>query len=119
MLEVNHATCEQYEAFLQSGSGIHVYSGTIVQQGYGVGGLFRRLASGLLPLLPTIVKADLGVASDKLSGVPLSRALKTRCLQAGKEVLLRSTRKTPKKAVKKRSHTVGRRIRKSYVFGSI
>ena len=54
MTEVYFPTCDQYVEWLQSGSGIHVYSGTIMQRGYGVGGLFRRLASGLLPLLPRI-----------------------------------------------------------------
>ena len=67
-------------ACLQSGSGIPVYSGTIMQRGYGVGGLFRRLASGLLTLLPrigkTVMSIALGVANDKMRGVPLSEALK-------------------------------------------
>ena len=48
-----------------------MYGGTNLQRGYGVGGLFRRLASGLLSLLPIIGKAisstALGVASDKMS----------------------------------------------------
>lgn len=117
MIEIQHPSTEQYEAALQHGSGIPVYSGTILQRGHGVGGVFRKLASGLLPLLPTIGKAALGVASDKMSGIPLSQALKRRGLQAGKEVL-RSTRK-PRKTVKKRSHPVSKRIRRSDVFGSI
>ena len=74
MTEVSFPTCDQYVECLQSGSGIPVYSGTIQQRGYGVGGLFRRLASGLLPLLPRIGKAvastALGVVSDKMRGVP-------------------------------------------------
>ncbi len=119
MTEFSHPSCEQYEACLQSGSGISVYSGTIMQRGYGVGGLFRRLASGLLPLLPAIGKAALGVASDKMSGVPLSRALKTRGLQAGREMLLKSTRKSPKKPINRRATPARRRIRNSDVFGSI
>ena len=61
-----------------------------MQRGYGVGGLFRRLASGLLPFLPRIGKAvastALGVVSDKMRGVPLSEALKKR-LEAGKKLL--------------------------------
>ena len=55
---------------------------------YGVGGLFRRLACGLLPLLlsigKTIVSIALGVASDRMRGVSLSDALKKRGLEAGK-----------------------------------
>ena len=50
MTEVAYPMCDEYEACLQSGSGIPVYSETIMQRGYDVGGLFRRLASGLLPL---------------------------------------------------------------------
>ena len=89
MTEVSFPTCDQYVECLQSGSGIPVYSGTIMQRGYGV--LFRRLASGLLPLLPRIGKAvaytALGVVSDKMRGVPLSEALKKRGLEAGKKLL--------------------------------
>ena len=64
MTKVSFSTCGQYVECLQSGSGMPVYSGTIMQRGYGVGGLFRRLASGLLPLLPIIGKA---VASTRSS----------------------------------------------------
>ena len=116
MTEVSFPTCDQYVECLQSGSGIPVYSGTIIQRGYGVGGLFRRFASGLLPLLPRIGKAvastALGVVSDKMRGVPLSEALKKRGLEAGKKC-------KRKKTVKRRSRTVNKRIRKSDVFGSI
>ena len=62
-----------------------------MQRGYGVGGQFRRLSSGLLPLLPRIGKAvastDLEVVSDKMRGVPLSETLKKRGLEAGKILL--------------------------------
>ena len=87
MTEVSFPTFDQYVACLQSGSGIPVYSGTITPRGYEVRGLFRRLASGLLPLLPRIRKyvvyTVLGVVSDKMRGVPLSEALKSG-LEAGK-----------------------------------
>ena len=73
---------------LQSGSGIPVYSGTIMQGGYGVGGLFICLTSGLLPLLPRLGKAvaspAIGVVSDKMRGVPLSEALMNRGLESVK-----------------------------------
>ena len=88
MIEIYFQTCDQYVACLQSGSGIPVFSGTRMQRGYGVGGLFRRLESGLLPLLPRLGKAvastALGVVSDKMRGVSLSEALKKRGLKAGK-----------------------------------
>ena len=95
MSEVYFPTCDQYVACLQSGSGIPVYSGTIMQRGYGVGGLLRRLASGLLPLLRRIGKhvasTALRVARDKMRGVPLSDALKKRGLEAGKKLLFNMT----------------------------
>ena len=123
MTEVSFPTCDQYVECLQSGSGIPVYSGTIMQRGYGVGGLFRRLASGLLPLLPRIGKAvastALGVVSDKMRGVPLSEALKKRRLEAGKKLLFNRKPAKREKTVKRRTRTVNKRIRKSDVFGSI
>ena len=123
MTEISFPTCDQYVECLQSGSGIPVYSGTIMQRGYGVGGLFRRLASGLLPLLPRIGKAvastALGVVSDKMRGVTLSEALKKRGLEAGKKLLFNRKPAKRKKTVKRRTRTVNKRIRKSDVFGSI
>ena len=83
----------------------------------------RRLASGLLPLLPRIGKAvastALGVVSDKMRGVPLSEALKKRGLEAGKKLLFNRKPAKRKKTVKRRTRTVNKRIRKSDVFGSI
>ena len=123
MTDVSFPTCDQYVECLQSGSGIPVYSGTIMQRGYGVGGLFRRLACGLLPLLPRIGKAvastALGVVSDNMRGVPLSEALKKRGLEAGKKLLFHRKPAKRKKTVKRRTRTVNKRIRKSDVFGSI
>ena len=123
MIDAVHPSCAEYEACLQSGRGIPVYSGTIMQRGYGVGGLFRSLANGLLPLLPKLGKAvaatALGVASDKMRGIPLSRAIKTRGLAAGKDFLLSSVKKSPRKTVKRRVRPTTKRIRKSDVFGTI
>ena len=123
MTEVSFPTCDQYVECLQGGSGIPVYSGTIMQREYGVGGLFRRLASGLLPLLPrigkTVASNALGVVSDKMRGVPLSEALKKRGLEAGKKLLFNRKPAKRKKTVKRRTRTVNKRIRKSDVFGSI
>ena len=94
-----------------------------MQRGYGVGGLFRRLASGLLQLLPRIGKAvdstTLGVFSDKIRGVPLSEALKKRGLEVGKKLLFNRKPAKTKKTVKRRTRSVNKRIRKSDVFGSI
>ena len=89
MTEVSFPTCDQYVECLQRGNGIPLYSGTIMQRGYGVGGLYRRIASGLLQLLPIIGKAlastALGVASDNMRGIPLLEALKKRDLATGKK----------------------------------
>ena len=123
MTEVSFPTCDQYVECLQSGSGIPVYSETIMQRGYGVGGLFRRLASGVLPLLPRIGKdvasTTLGVVSDKMRGVPLSEALKKRGIEAGKKLFFNRKPAKRKKTVKRRTRTVNKHIRKSDVFGSI
>ena len=116
MTEVSFPTCDQYVECLQSGSGIPVYSGTRMRRGYGVGGLFRRLASGLLPLLPRIGKAvastALVVVSDKMRGVPLSEALKKRGLEAGQKLLFNRKPAKRKENVKRRTRTVNKRIRK-------
>ena len=45
-----------------------MYSGTIMQRGYGVEGLFRHSVSGLLPLLPrieTVASTALEVVNEK------------------------------------------------------
>ena len=80
--------CDQYVACLQSGSGILVYSGN---EGTKSDDCLDALASGLLSLLRRIWKAvaftALGVASDKMRGVPLSEALNKRGLEAGKNSL--------------------------------
>ena len=92
-----------------------------MQRGYVVGGLFRRFASGLLPLLPrlgtAVASTALGVVSDKMRGVPISEALKKRGLEAGKILLFnRKPAKRKKKTVKRRTHTLNKRIRKSDVL---
>ena len=62
-----------------------------MERGYVIGGLFRRWASDLLPLLPRIGKAvastALGLARDKVRGVPLSEAIKKSGLEVGKNVV--------------------------------
>ena len=75
-----------------------------MQRGYGVGGLFRRLASGLLPLLPRIGKAvastALGVVSDNMRGVPLLEALKKRGFETGKNCCLTGNLRKEKKQLR-------------------
>ena len=62
-------------------------SGSVMQRGYGIGGLVKGIATTLLPLLPKIGtflgKTTLGVVSDKLSGVPLSKSVKKRSVLVG------------------------------------
>ena len=73
-----------------------MYSGSILQRGYGTGGPFRGLANGILPFLPKIsiivAKTALGVASDKIAGIPLSRSFKQRELATGKRLLASTLR---------------------------
>ena len=72
--KIYHTSCEEYMTCLQRG-GSPFYSGSVMQRGYGIGGLFKGIDTTLLPLLPKIGKfvgkTALGVVSDKLSGVPL------------------------------------------------
>ena len=63
-----------------SGKTCVFHNRTIMHRGYGVGGLFRHLASGLLLVLPRIGKdvasTALEVVRNKMRGVPLSETLK-------------------------------------------
>ena len=61
----------------------------------------------------------LGVASEKMRGVPLSEALKKRGLEAGKKYCITGNLRKEETTVKKRARPVNKRIRKSDVFGSI
>ena len=105
---------EEYMNCLQVGGGVPVYSGSVLQRGYGIGGLFRGLARGLIPLLPkigkTIAKTALTVASDKLKGVPVSQSIKKRTLETGRDMLFG-------KRIKKQRKRPVKRIRKADVFG--
>ena len=97
-MKVNYSppSVDDYINCFQIGGGVPVYSGSILQRGYGIGGLFRSLASGLIPLLPklgrtlakTAATTALGVAADKFRGVPLSRSIKTRGLETGRKLLI-------------------------------
>ena len=85
----NQPSCEEYTACLQRG-GSPFYSGSIMQRGYGIGGLFKGLANTLISLLPKVgkfvAKTALGVAADKLSGIPLSKSIKKRASSVGKKL---------------------------------
>ena len=89
--KIYHPSCDDYMTCLQRGGGPY-YGGSIMQRGYGIGGLFRGLATTLLPLLPKVgnfvAKTVLGVASDKLAGIPLSKAVKKRSTAAGKKLIM-------------------------------
>ena len=65
--KIYHPSCDDYMACLQRGGGPY-YGGSIMQRGYGIGGLFRGLATTLLPLLPKVgnfvAKTVLGVAIE-------------------------------------------------------
>ena len=125
--KIYHPSCDDYMTCLQRGGGPY-YGGSIMQRGYGIGGLFRGLATTLPPLLPKVgnfvAKTALGVASDKLAGIPLSKAVKKRSTAAGKKLIMNALTNTvhPKSAVKrnKRRRTTGvKRIRTTGAFGTV
>ena len=125
--KVYHPSCDDYVTCLQKGGGPY-YSGSVMQRGYGIGGLFRGLASTLLPLLPKVgkfvAKTALGVASDKLAGVPLSKSVKKRATAAGKKLVLNALSNTPRSAPAKKRNKRSRaesvkRIRTTDAFGTV
>jgi hypothetical protein len=94
------------------------YDGTIYQRGYGVGGLFRGLMSGLLPLLPKAVnflgKTAIKVAGDRLKGVPISQSIKARGVNAGRTFLLNALRgKGPTRRKGKKATTKQNKLRRT------
>ena len=102
----------------QSGGGMPYYDGTIYQRGYGVGGLFRGLMSGLLPLLPKAVnflgKTAIKVAGDRLKGMPISQSIKTRGVNAGRTFLLNALRgKGPTRRKGKKATTKQNKLRRT------
>ena len=125
--KVYHPSCDDYITCLQRGGGPY-YGGSVVQRGYGIGGLFRGLATTILPLLPKVgkfvAKTALGVASDKLSGIPLSKSIKKRSGAAGKNLLMTAlsnapSRKPAVKRNKKRRVSRVKRIRTTDAFGAV
>ena len=125
--KVYHPSCDDYVTCLQKGGGPY-YSGSVMQRGYGIGGLFRGLASTLIPLLPKVgkfvAKTALGVASDKLAGVPLSKSVKKRETTAGKKLVLNALSNTPRSAPAKKRNKRSRagsvkRIRTTDAFGTV
>ena len=78
-------------AMLGSGD-IPVYSGSLSQKGYGIGGLLRGIASKIMPIFFAKAKsalgnAALGVVKDTVSGVPITEALKTHAAAEGRKIL--------------------------------
>ena len=125
--KVYHPSCDDYMTCLQRGGGPY-YGGSVMQRGYGIGGLFRGLATTLLPLLPKVgkfvAKTALGVASDKLAGIPLSKSVKKRSTAAGKTLIMNALSNTPHrkpatKRNKRRRTTAAKRIRTTDAFGTV
>lgn len=129
---VYHPTCDDYVACLQRG-GSPYYSGSMMQRGYGIGGLFKGLASVLLPLLPKVgksvgkmaMKTAMGVVGDKMAGVPISKSIKQRTSAAGKKMVLNALsngtggKRRPPKRNKRRRVQSGKRIRRTDAFGTV
>lgn len=126
--KLHQPSCEDYVACLQRG-GSPFYAGSVMQRGYGIGGLFKGLAAAVLPLLPKVGKiaaqTALGVVGDKMAGVPISKSLKKRTTAAGKKMILDAiSNKTPKRSparkrnkTRRPSHT--KRIRTTDAFGLV
>ena len=124
---VPHPLCEEYTACLQRG-GMPVYSGSVMQRGYGLGGLFKGLATSLIPLLPKVgkfvAKTAMDVVGDKMAGIPISKSIKKRTTTAGKKMLLNAISNTPSqrstiKRNKRRRVKSNKRIRATDAFGTI
>ena len=107
MIDVRYPSCEEYEACLHTGRDIPVYATWLWS---------RRIVS---QFAKAVASTALGVASDLMRGIPLSRAIRTRGLAAGKEFLLNSVKKSPSKSAKRRDRPPTKRIRKYDVFGAI
>ena len=85
MTDVSYLTCDEYEACLQSQSGIPLYSETIMQRGYRVVELFRRLASVFSPIISEnwkicSVHCSRG-GQRQMRGIHLSETLNMRGLE--------------------------------------
>ena len=124
--KVYHPTCEEYTSCLQRG-GLPVYSGTVMQRGYGIGGIFKGLASFLIPLLPglgkAVVKTAIRVVNDKMPGVPLSQSIKRRSMATGKSMILNAISNRKPSAQRRRNKRPSSRrnsgIRSTDAFGAI
>ena len=124
--KVYHPTCEEYTSCLQRG-GLPVYSGTVMQRGYGIGGIFKGLASFLIPLLPglgkAVAKTAIRVVNDKMSGVPLSQSIKRRSMATGKSMILNAISNRKPSAQRRRNKRPSSRrnsgIRSTDAFGAI
>ena len=125
--KVYHPSCDDYMTCLQRGGGPY-YGGSVMQRGYGIGGLFRGLATTLLPLLPKVgkfvAKTALGVASDKLAGIPLTKSVKRRSTAAGKKLIMNALSSNPRpttsvKRNKRRRPASVKRIRTTDAFGTV
>ncbi len=123
----HHPSCEEYTACLQRG-GSPFYSGSVMQRGYGIGGIFRGLATSLLPLLPKVgkfmAKTAVGVAADRLAGIPVAKSIKKRSAVQGRKLLLNAIsnpqrKMTSVKRNKRRGPKAVKRIRTSGAFGAV
>lgn len=127
-VKVHHPSCEDYMTCLQRGGSSPFYSGTVMQRGYGIGGIFKTLGSALLPLLPKVgkfvAKTAMGVAADKMAGIPLSKSVKKRTMKEGKRAILNAISNSPRQPVatkrNKRSRVKSvKRIKTSDAFGTL
>ena len=122
--KVYHPSCDEYTTCLQRG-GSPAYAGTVMQRGYGIGGIVKGLTSSLIPLLPKFGKAAattaVGICSDKMSGIRLSKSIKKRSVDTGRSMIMNalSNKPTRKRRNKRPSARHVKRIRSTDAFGSI
>ena len=114
-------SASQYRACLkcQTGGGIPYFDGSVYQRGYGIGGMFRSLITGLMPLIPKL-KSIAGrtvakIAGDHFSGLPIKRSIKKHGLRAGRSLLLAALKKSGRSNTKKRSTVITKKARASQV----
>ena len=96
---------------------IPVYQGQPRQIGYGLGSMFKKMASSIIPLVKPIVKSGfntlkreglrqgMGVAQDLLSGESLKEAFKHRGKNLLKNVRQKAVTGIKRAAVKRAHHS--------------
>jgi len=99
----------------QVGGELPYYSGSRMQKGYGIGGVFGKLFKGAQPMLSSAIKTagkellqtGINIARDALQGKNLKQSAKTNFKRSGANLLgkLSTAFENPKPLAKKRKAT--------------